>query len=82
MEGVKNVFIQVVKKPARKVIIKRGIKADGYWEYCQEVGCDVWGTLLSMDSLCGEPVCLWLPKKIRFGKYLRLCAGSGGFRNV
>lgn len=63
MENVKNVFIQVISKPERKVIIKRGIKAKEYWDYCKEVGCDVWGTLLSMDSLCGEPVCLWLPEK-------------------
>ena len=63
MEKVRNVFIQVVHKPARKVIIKRGVKAAEYWEYCNEVGCDVWGMLMSMDSLCGEPVCLWLPEK-------------------
>lgn len=63
MENVRNVFIQVVRKPERKVIIKRGVKATGYWDYCNEVGCDIWGTLMSMDSLCGEPVCLWLPKK-------------------
>ena len=63
MENVINVFIQVIEKPARKVIIKRGTKADGYWDYCQEVGCDVWGVLTSIKSLCGEPVCLWLPKK-------------------
>ena len=31
-------------------------------EYCEEVGCDIWGLLVSMKSLCGEPVCLWLPK--------------------
>lgn len=63
MENVRNVFIQIIRKPERKVIIKRGIKAAEYWDYCQEVGCDVWGMLMSMDSLCGEPVCLWLPKK-------------------
>ncbi len=63
MSDVKNVFIQVVRKPKRKVIIKRGIKANEYWGYCNEVGCDVWGILMSMDSLCGEPVCLWLPSK-------------------
>lgn len=63
MENVRNVFIQVISKPERKVIIKRGTKAKEYWDYCKEVGCDVWGTLLSMDSLCGEPVCLWLPEK-------------------
>lgn len=65
MSKVRNVFIQVIRKPARKVIIKRGVKADSYFPYCEEVGCDVWGTLLSMDSLCGEPVCLWLPEKYR-----------------
>ncbi len=63
MENVRNVFIQVVHKPERKVIIKRGIKGDEYWSYSNEVGCDVWGTLMSMKSLCGEPVCLWLPEK-------------------
>lgn len=39
-----------------------GVKAEDYFAYCEEVGCDVWGILTSMDSLCGEPVCLWLPE--------------------
>ena len=63
MKNVRNVFIQLVKKPARRVIVKRGVRAEDYFPYCEEVGCDVWGTLLSMDSLCGEPVCLWLPER-------------------
>ena len=61
----KNVFIQVIHKPRRKVVIKRGKNADNYFDYCGEVGCDVSGTLLSMDSLCGEPVCLWLPEQYK-----------------
>ena len=65
MKEVKNVFIQVVKKPARKVVIKRGKTSADYFSYCEEVGCDVWGKLLSMDSLCGEPVCLYLSDKYR-----------------
>ena len=65
MKNVQNVFIQQIHKPARKVIIRRGVKAEDYFAYCEEVGCDVWGTLLSMDSLCGEPVCLWLTDKYR-----------------
>lgn len=65
MDNLKSVFIQVVEKPARKVILKRGISADNYWDYCQEVGCDIWGILTSMKSLCGEPVCLWLPEQYR-----------------
>ncbi|MDE6442558.1 MAG: AraC family transcriptional regulator [Clostridia bacterium] len=63
MQQIKNIFIQVIDKPQRKVIIKRGIKADGYWQYCSEVGCDVWGILTSIKSISGEPVCLWLPEK-------------------
>ena len=63
METIKTVLVQVTKKPARKVLIKRGMKADEYFSYCAEVGCDVWGLLLSVKSPAGEPVCLWLPKK-------------------
>ena len=63
MENLRNVFIQVTEKPARKVIIKRGVKASDYFAYCEEVGCDVWGLLQSIKALDGEPVCLWLPAK-------------------
>ena len=62
MKTVRNVFIQVIEKPQRKVIIKRGIKAADYFTYCEEVDCDVWGLLTSIPSIQGEPVCLWLPK--------------------
>ncbi len=62
METLQNIFIQVIEKPKRKVIIKRGIKATDYFAYCEEVGCDVWGLLTSIKSISGEPVCLWLPK--------------------
>lgn len=61
METVKHVFVQVIEKSARKVIIKRGVKATDYFAYCEEVGCDVWGLLTSIKSVSGEPVCLWLP---------------------
>ena len=61
MSNVKNVFIQVIEKPERKAIIKRGKAAKHYFEYCEEVGCDVWGLLCSIKSISGEPVCLWLP---------------------
>ena len=63
MSEVKSVFVQVIEKSERKVIIKRGKEATEYFKYCEEVGCDVWGLLCSMKSISGEPVCLWLPKK-------------------
>ncbi|MBR5263598.1 MAG: AraC family transcriptional regulator [Clostridia bacterium] len=62
MNNVKNIFLRVVEKPDRKVILKRGKEATEYFKYCEEVGCDVWGLLCSMKSISGEPVCLWLPK--------------------
>jgi AraC family transcriptional regulator len=65
MKQVKNVFIQLIHKPMRKVLIKRGKKASDYFAYCEEVGCDVWGLLTSIKSISGEPVCLWLPEAYR-----------------
>ncbi|MBR2677214.1 MAG: AraC family transcriptional regulator [Solobacterium sp.] len=65
MKETRNIFLQVIEKPARKVIIKRGMKATEYWSYCEEVGCDVWGLLKSIKSISGEPVCLWLPEHLR-----------------
>lgn len=62
---IRNIFIQLIEKPARKVIIKRGVKATEYFGYCEEVGCDVWGLLRSIKSISGEPVCLWLPEALR-----------------
>ncbi len=61
MDNIRSVFIQTVEKPARKVLLKRGVKANDYFAYCEEVGCDVWGLLQSIPSISGEPVCLWLP---------------------
>ena len=65
MNSVKTVFVKEITRPARKVIIKRGIAADEYWSYCKEVGCDVWGILSSIRTLDGEPVCMWLPEQLR-----------------
>ena len=63
MSEVKSVFVQVIEKPERNVIIKRGKNAKHYFEYCEEVGCDVWGLLCSIKSISGEPACLWLPSQ-------------------
>lgn len=65
MPDLQTVFVQVIRKPERLCIIKRGIQAEDYFPYCEEVSCDVWGILMSMRSLCGEPVCLWLPERYK-----------------
>lgn len=68
------VFVQVVERPARKVLMKRGRKATEYFEYCEEVGCDIWGVLTSVKEALYEPIGMWLPDKmIRSGtsKYVQ-----------
>jgi AraC family transcriptional regulator len=60
-EAAKTVFVQVVERPARKVILKRGVKATHYFEYCGEVGCDVWDALSHIREAMYEPIGMWLP---------------------
>lgn len=62
------IFTQVIERPERKLILKRGIKAEHYFAYCEEVGCDIWGTLTSVKEALYEPVGLWLPKSLKAGK--------------
>lgn len=57
----RTIFTQVVQRPKRKAIILRGEKADNYFEYCEEVGCDVWGVLSSVKEALFEPAGFWLP---------------------
>ena len=59
-----TVFVQVVERPERKLILLRGIKATHYFEYCEEVGCDVWGILSSISEALYEPAGFWLPKHL------------------
>jgi len=60
-EAAKTVCVQVVERPARKVILKRGVKATHYFEYCGEVGCDVWDALSHIKEAMYEPIGMWLP---------------------
>jgi len=60
----RTVFAQVIERPARKVMLKRGVKASHYFEYCEEVGCDVWGILSSIKEALHEPMGMWLPQNL------------------
>ncbi|HEX3021196.1 MAG TPA: AraC family transcriptional regulator [Lachnospiraceae bacterium] len=61
-KNTKTIFVQVVERPARKVMLKRGVEATEYYAYCNEVGCDVWGVLCSVKEALYEPIGMWLPK--------------------
>jgi len=52
----KAVFVQVAERPERKVLLKRGVKAEDYFAYCEEVGCDVWPVLTSVKEALYEPI--------------------------
>ncbi|HWR60942.1 MAG TPA: helix-turn-helix domain-containing protein [Clostridia bacterium] len=60
-----TVFVQVVDRPARKLILKRGVKATYYFEYCDEVGCDVWDMLSGIREALYEPIGMWLPESLQ-----------------
>ena len=59
------VFVQILDRPARKAIVKRGRKATHYFEYCEEVGCDVWAKLGAIPNALQEPMGMWLPTGLR-----------------
>ena len=63
--AARNVLVQTIEKPARRVVLKRGVSAHDYFSYGEEVGCQVWGLVTSMEQLGGEPVSLWLPPRFR-----------------
>ncbi len=59
-----TVFVQVVDRPERKLILKRGKKGADYFEYSQEVGCDVWDDLAKIKDALYEPIGMWLPQNL------------------
>ncbi len=67
LENIKpnTIFVQVVNRPARKLILKRGIKAADYFAYCDEVGCEVWDLLTRIKQAIYEPIGMWLPENLR-----------------
>lgn len=62
--NTKTVFVQVIERPARKVLLKRGKGAAEYFAYCEEVSCEVWPLLCSVKEALYEPIGMWLPKHL------------------
>jgi len=60
-----TVFVQVVDRPLRKLILKRGTKATGYFEYCEEHGCDIDSFLGTIKDALNEPMGVWLPQNLQ-----------------
>jgi len=64
LQKTNTIFVQVVERPTRKLILKRGVKAADYYAYCEEVGCEVWDVLTGIKKALYEPMGLWLPKNL------------------
>ena len=60
-----TVFVQVIERPERKLILKRAKKAEDYFSYCEEVDCEIWGLLCSIKEALYEPIGMWLPDAFR-----------------
>ena len=69
------IFTQVIERPARKLILKRGIKAEDYFAYCEEVGCEIWGILESIKGALYESIGVWLPEGMRKPGTSEYCQG-------
>jgi len=54
----------VVDRPARKLIIKRGVQAADYCAYCEEVGCEVWDILIGNQQALYQLIGMWLPENL------------------
>lgn len=64
-QSCNTVFVQVVERPARKLILKRGKQAKDYFAYCEELGCDIFDELKGVKDALYEPVGMWLPENMR-----------------
>ncbi len=59
------VFVQVLARPERKLIVKRAVKANNSSAYCAEIGSSVWDELKAVPGAMGEPLGLWMPPAMR-----------------
>ena len=64
MDNIHTVFTQVINRPARKFILKRGRKAETTLSTAARSGA-MFGESWSLKGALYEPIGAWLPKKLR-----------------
>ncbi|MBN2238364.1 MAG: helix-turn-helix transcriptional regulator [Dehalococcoidales bacterium] len=60
-----TVFVQVVDRPKRKFIYRPATRAEGYFEYCDEVECEFFDVLTGVKDALYEPIGAWMPENLR-----------------
>ena len=77
------IFTRVIEKDERRLLYYPAKRATHYFDYCEEVGCDVWGRLQEVQKALDEPLGLWLPEKLRAGgcsEYVQGVEVSPGYK--
>lgn len=75
MQEVRTVTATVITRPACRMIIKRGIRANDYFSYCDEVGCDIWDVLAAVPNRLDDVALVNLPPYlIKPGTSSAVCA--------
>ncbi|MFZ9859229.1 MAG: hypothetical protein ACO3F2_12955 [Roseiflexaceae bacterium] len=63
-------FVQIIERPARKLIVKRSQSAGDYFAYVAEIGSgehnasSAWDVLMQITDALAEPVGVWLPAQL------------------
>lgn len=60
-ENKRIVTVTIIEKPTCKLILKRGIMSTGYFEFCEEMGCDAFEILETVPQALDKVVFLELP---------------------
>lgn len=64
-EPANTIFVQIMERPARKLILKRAKNATEYFSFCEEVGCSIWEILCGIKEALFEPIGMWMPNNLR-----------------
>ena len=67
----------LITRPARRLVIRRGIAAGDYFAYCEEIGCAIWDTLAALPGRLDSVAFVRLPPALaEAGKSLAGCAAE------
>ena len=77
MSEIRVVTATPVTRPARRLVIRRGVTANDYFAYCAEIGCDIWDTLAALPGRLDDVSFVILPQSMAAeGKSLAGCAAE------
>ncbi|WP_312699043.1 AraC family transcriptional regulator [Sedimentibacter sp.] len=76
MSEIRTVTATFFKKPACKLIIKRGILSTDYFSYCDEIGCDIWDVLEKVPGRLDKVSFVILPEFLIYERTSKACCAA------